>query len=107
MTWAIREKEYSQRQVCLLIGMDPKIWRYASRRPDDAAAHGRLSELAQEQRRFGYRRLHILLGREGPQEAVPGSDGGGRLHAKTRPATFPFVSYVFPALHSGYKKPAF
>jgi transposase InsO family protein len=35
---------------------------------------GRLRELAQERRRFGYRRLHILLGREGMamnHEAVP------------------------------------
>ncbi|PYD46627.1 hypothetical protein C3920_14105 [Novacetimonas pomaceti] len=45
--------------------MDPKTWRYTSRRPDDAAARGRLRALAQERRRFGYRRLHILLGREG------------------------------------------
>ncbi len=65
VTWAIREKEYSQRRACRLIGMDPKTWRYASRRPDDAAARGRLRELAGERRRFGYRRLHILLGREG------------------------------------------
>lgn len=65
VTWVIREKEYSQRRPCRLIDMDPKTWRYASRRPDDAAARGRLRELAQERRRFGYRRLHILLGREG------------------------------------------
>ena len=40
----------------------------------------RLKELALERRRFGYRRLHILLRREGielnPQEAVPGLPGG-------------------------------
>ncbi|AQS86513.1 hypothetical protein A0U92_13735 [Acetobacter aceti] len=36
-----------------------------SRRPDDAALRGRLRELAGERRRFGYRRLHILLGQEG------------------------------------------
>ena len=38
---------------------------YRSRRGDDAALRGRLRELAQQHRRFGYRRLHILLLRDG------------------------------------------
>ena len=65
MTWAIEEKCYSQRRACGLVGLDPKTCRYASRRPDDAAVRARLRELALERRRFGYRRLHILLRREG------------------------------------------
>ncbi len=39
--------------------------RYQSRRADDAALRSRLRELAAEQRRFGYRRLHVLLRHEG------------------------------------------
>jgi len=39
--------------------------RYRSRRADDGALRNRLKELAAERRRFGYRRLHILLRREG------------------------------------------
>jgi putative transposase len=39
--------------------------RYASKRPDDSGLRARLRELAHERRRFGYRRLHILLRREG------------------------------------------
>ena len=35
------------------------------RRPDDASIRARLRELAGIRRRFGYRRLHILLTREG------------------------------------------
>ena len=65
MSWAIEEKFYSQRHACGLIGLDPKTYRYASRRPDDATIRVRLKELAQQRRRFGYRRLHILLRREG------------------------------------------
>mgnify|MGYP001393103615 CR=1 FL=1 len=42
-TWAITERDYSQRRACRLIGMDPKTWRYASHRPDDAAVRGRLA----------------------------------------------------------------
>ncbi len=65
MAWAIRDKNYSQRRACGLVGMDPKTYRYESRRPDDARIRGRLRELAMQRRRFGYRRLHILLAREG------------------------------------------
>lgn len=65
MTWAIEEKGYSQRRACGLVGMNPKTYRYASRRGDDAGVRGRLRELANERRRFGYRRLHILLRRQG------------------------------------------
>ncbi|GAA4496238.1 hypothetical protein GCM10023158_17210 [Gluconacetobacter tumulicola] len=65
VAWAMTARDYSQRRACHLIGMDPKTWRYVSCRPDDAAARGRLRELAAERRRFGYRRLQILLDREG------------------------------------------
>lgn len=65
MTWAITEKGYSQRRACVLIGMAPRTFRYASRRPDDTPLRARLRALAAERRRFGYRRLHMLLRREG------------------------------------------
>ena len=65
MTWAIEEKSYSQRWACGLIGLDPKTYRYASRRSDDATIRERLKTLAGQRRRFGYRQLHILLRREG------------------------------------------
>jgi hypothetical protein len=39
--------------------------RYRSVRPDDAALRARLRELAAIRHRFGYRRLMILLRREG------------------------------------------
>ena len=65
MTWAIEQKGYSQRRACGLIGMEPKTYRYASARPDDAGVRTRLHALAAERRRFGYRRLHILLRGEG------------------------------------------
>jgi len=39
--------------------------RYRSSRPGDAALRERLRALAGERRRFGYRRLHVLLRREG------------------------------------------
>ena len=65
MNWAIQDKSYSQRRACRLIGLAPKTYRYASHRSDDAGLRTRLKALASERRRFGYRRLHILLKREG------------------------------------------
>jgi putative transposase len=59
------EKNYSQRSACRLVGIDPRAHRYRSSRPDDAGLRSRLRELSSERRRFGYRRLHILLEREG------------------------------------------
>jgi putative transposase len=61
VTWAIEQKDYSQRRACRLVGIEPKTYRYSSRRPDDGAVRERLRALAAERRRFGYRRLHILL----------------------------------------------
>jgi putative transposase len=55
----------SQRRACSLLGADRTSIRYRARRPDDAPVRARLRELAAERRRFGYRRLGILLAREG------------------------------------------
>ncbi|PWR17929.1 IS3 family transposase [Zavarzinia aquatilis] len=55
----------SERRACRVIGADRTRVRYRPRRGDDGALRERLRALALERRRFGYRRLHILLCREG------------------------------------------
>lgn len=65
MGWAIEEKNYSQRRACRLVGVAPKVFRYRARRGYDGALRARLNALAAERRRFGYRRLHLMLKREG------------------------------------------
>jgi putative transposase len=57
--------EVSERRACSTLGADRTSIRYRSTRPDDTAVRMRLRELAAIRRRFGYRRLHILLKREG------------------------------------------
>lgn len=57
--------EVSQRRACRTIGADRTSMRYRSIRSDDAVLRGRLRELASQRRRFGYRRLLIMLRREG------------------------------------------
>jgi putative transposase len=60
-----RAHEVSQRRACSAIGADRTSVRYRSVRPDEPAIRDRLRALAADRRRFGYRRLHILLRREG------------------------------------------
>jgi putative transposase len=56
----------SQRQACRLVGSARSTIRYRRRRQrDDEALRLRLRELAAQRPRFGYRRLHVLLRREG------------------------------------------
>ena len=57
--------DMSERRACKIIGCVRMTVRYRSRRPDDAKLRARLRALAHERRRFGYRRLHVLLRREG------------------------------------------
>src|SRR5438067_2119423 len=57
--------EMSERRACRVTGCVRMTMRYRSRRPDDQALRERLRALARERRRFGYRRLHVFLKREG------------------------------------------
>jgi transposase InsO family protein len=61
----VESHEMSERRACVVLGTDRSSVRYLGRRPDDAALRERLRDLAGERRRFGYRRLHVLLRREG------------------------------------------
>jgi putative transposase len=65
VSWAINDKDYSQRRACRLLGLAPKVYRYRSRRQDDGALRARLRSLALARRRFGYWRLYLVLRREG------------------------------------------
>jgi putative transposase len=65
VTWAVRERGYSQRRACGLVGLHPKTYRYASKRTGDEELRAKLRELASQRRRFGYRRLGLMLERQG------------------------------------------
>ncbi|MDR6336940.1 putative transposase [Xanthobacter flavus] len=61
----IDDHGYSEPRACRLIGVDRSGFQYRREADGDAAIRARLRELANERRRFGYRRLAILLRREG------------------------------------------
>lgn len=54
-------------RVCGLVDISRSLYAYQAKRPDDNKLKLRLSELAGQKRRYGYRRLHVLLRREGWQ----------------------------------------
>jgi putative transposase len=55
----------SQRRACGATGFDRSSIRYRSVRPDDAEAREAMKAVALERRRFGYRRIHVMPGRQG------------------------------------------
>jgi len=55
----------SERRACKAIGCCRMTVRYQTSRADDAGLRERMRAIAHERRRFGYRRLHVLLKREG------------------------------------------
>ncbi|QAS83253.1 IS3 family transposase (plasmid) [Rhizobium acidisoli] len=57
--------EMSERRACKAIGFCRMTIRYETRRDDDHELRERMKALAHERRRFGYRRIHVLLRREG------------------------------------------
>src|SRR4030081_3580439 len=55
----------SERRACKTIGCWRLTMRYKTTRGDDGGLRQRMKAIAHERRRFGYRRLHVLLKREG------------------------------------------
>ena len=62
--------EMSERRACSVVAADRTMIRYRPRRPPDSELRARLQTLANERRRFGYRRLFILLRREGEPSGI-------------------------------------
>jgi len=52
--------------ACGLVGISRSLFHYESRRTgDDQALTGRMVAIAAQKRGYGYRRVHVLLLREG------------------------------------------
>ena len=74
--WACEAYQVSERRAARIVGMALSTMRYHSRRPLQEALRGRLRQLAATYVRYGYRRLTVLLRRE-----------GWAINAKRRPRT--------------------
>lgn len=60
----------SEQRACQVISAGRKMIRYRSSRPPEVELRTRLRELANERRRFGYRRLFVLLKWDGEPPGV-------------------------------------
>ena len=65
VTHLIVTHQFGVTRSCGLIGISRSLYQYESKRTDDAPLKERLTALAGQKRRYGYRRLHVLLLREG------------------------------------------
>jgi putative transposase len=59
--------QVSIRRACDVLKLRRSTYHYKSRRPSQAGLRKRIRELAESRVRYGYRRIHILLEREGWQ----------------------------------------
>jgi putative transposase len=64
--WLVDAQTTSVRRACRVVGLSTATWRYRRRgRVDNQALLARLQAHAAVRARFGYRRLHTLIAREG------------------------------------------
>jgi putative transposase len=61
----MRERSFGVTRACGLVQISRSLYRYRSRRPECAQLRERICEIAAVKRRYGYRRVHIVLRREG------------------------------------------
>ena len=62
---AVSEHSMSRQRACGLMQMQRSVLYYEAKPRDDKPLRDALKEVATKRPRFGYRRLHVLLGREG------------------------------------------
>src|SRR3954452_475775 len=60
----------SERRACRIVDADRMMIRYRSCRPPDTELRTQLRDLANERKRFGYRRLFILLRQDGEPSGI-------------------------------------
>ena len=61
----INEHKMSERRACWLVGVQRSLFRYCSKRESEENLKQEIKKIAYEKRRFGYRRIHMMLKRNG------------------------------------------
>jgi putative transposase len=67
VTVLMTEYDFGVTRACGLVRISRSLYRYRSYRSDGPGLMARIEELAALKRRYGYRRIHVLLRREGWQ----------------------------------------
>ncbi|EFO31895.1 integrase catalytic subunit [Roseibium sp. TrichSKD4] len=90
---ACKQHGVSERRACLVLDIDRSTVRYRSVRPDDGDLRAVIRQVATERRRFGYRRIHVMLEREGV--IIPFLMG---FKTGLQAASFSFIAGVMPPM---------
>ena len=61
----VKDHGFSERRACKLVGANRACIRYVSCKLDENLLKEKILSIARNKRRYGYRRIHILLKREG------------------------------------------
>jgi len=69
VAFASQQFPMSERRACKLLSMDRSTYRYEPRPDHNADLRQKLIELAKQKPRYGYRRLHVLLERQGEKSS--------------------------------------
>ena len=103
MAHVCEEHDMSQCRACAILAADRSSVRYCSFRTDDASIREAMRPVASERRRLGYRRIYMMLDRQGivmnlkklrrlyREEKLIGRKRGGRKRAlgMRRPIALP------------------
>lgn len=65
MNILMAERQYGITRACGLVGISRSLFEYRSRRDPPGELLERIKAIATQKRRYGYRRIHVLLRREG------------------------------------------
>src|SRR5579872_6023867 len=65
VTTLMVERDFGVTRACGLLRISRSLYRYRSCRADCSGLRARIEEIAALKRRYGYRRVHVLLRREG------------------------------------------
>ena len=113
----IAEWDVSIRRACRVLEFDPSTYHYKSRRREQASLETRIKEICATRVRYGYRRVHVLLLREGwrvnhkltyriyrnlglqLRNKTPKRRVKAKLRADRRPATEPNETWAMDFLH--------
>lgn len=64
LKWIIEKYLLSERRACKLVGVHRATVRYTTKKADESWLIEKIKTIAYEKRRFGYRRIYIMLKRE-------------------------------------------
>jgi putative transposase len=118
-----REWDVSLRRACGALEVDRSTYHSRSRRPDQAGLEARIKEICATRVRYGYRRVHVVLQREGwiinqrkvrriynelalqLRNKTPKCRVKAKIRADRRPATRPNETWVMDFVHETGSRP--